>query len=977
MTKEDVFIIDCPKLLLGQEDAKHLSASLAQSSFDWQKIIKVAGQHHVIGFIAFVLIKNDLLGNVPSAIQQSLQDKMQAASFNCAQKKLELRKIAALLSTANIPFIVLKGAALIQTVYEQIPFRSMNDLDILIKPEHKDALVMLLKQQGFKARVGSLRNRWHQQIWESEEELYWQRCGRHTYRNAQGIELDIHLEPVYLVRKKTIGLNWPQVWQEAVALKAIGSKAYMMSAPHQLLFTAMHAIDRYNPQLSQIFDIALLMKQDEGILASIEGSSAVGLSLDDKAYVLDFCKKIGDEATWHLFLERKRRRGVVKESPFLLYEGIKSPRSKALYLLGLFLPDPVYYKNDHWLLRYLTHWAGLFKMLKDFVAVRLMSAGSQAIIVNARSFIELLKIAKVRMSLLGLSALLYIAFSLFAMYAVCLLFPLSHGIIEGDFALVRDLRGIGDVARVFPKVFSSSTHLFFLLVLWIYLITLIKNLCQYLGSVIAQTQARLATIQLRQMLVERVLSFGKKFYDTHTTAYVQHILSKSSNVVETQFALLQRFITQSLLLVVYLIVMLMISWKLTLIAALAFPLTHMATRKIIERIRHSAKEQDRLAKKLNDFIANMLHGLPLIKVFAKEQEEMKRFSALSTQQINESVKGQRMMSLIAPVDDLGNMTGILCVAIGLVLLMQVDPLKNPSQVFVLFYLTMRFIPGLNAFNNLKLGSVNLTDSLRDIEYLLKQDAAVIGGTIGFSGFKSRIEFKDLSFQYANDQPLALDRVSFSIEKGAVVAIVGPSGSGKTTLVNLLMRFYDCPKGAIIMDGRDIREYSLETLKSKMAFVGQDALLFNDTIRHNIVYGVSSPVCDEDLNTWGAKLHLNDFVRQLPDGYDTLVGEKGARLSGGERQRVAVARALIKDPDILIMDEATSALDSAMEADINAFLLERRRAKTTIVIAHRLSTIKGADKIIYLDHGKVTEFGSLQELLNVQGAFYMQWMAQQL
>ncbi len=979
MTRENTVIIECLKSLLGSGDPKRLSDRIMSGSLDWPAIIKSSRDHHIDGFVAFVLINSELFKNFPVAIQQLFQDSLQSASFNGAQKKLELRKIASLLGTQGVPFIALKGAALMHTVYEQMPFRSMNDLDILIKPKDKDLVVSLLKQQGFKAKVGALKNRWHQQIWESEEELYWQRCGRHTYRNAAGVELDIHLEPLYLVNKKTVGLNWPQVWQESIQLKAISPICYIMSPSHQLLFTAMHAIDRYSPQLSQILDIALLIKQNPGLIAAIEGAGVFGLSPEDKAYVLDFCRKIEDDATWCLFLERKRRRGVAKESPFVLYAQIKSPRSKALYLLGLFLPDPVYYKNEHCLFRYLTHWAGLFKMLTDFMALRVMSVGSKETIVNTRSFISLLKMAKVKMPLLGLSALLYLGFSLFAMYAVCLLFPLSHGIIEGDFTLVRNLNGLRGVVNLFPEFFNSSTRLFFLLIFWIYGITLIKNFCQYLGSLIAQTQARLATIQLRQMLIEKALSFGKKFYDTHSTAYVQQVLFKSSSLVEAQFALLQRFITQSLLLVVYVAVMLMISWKLTLIAALAFPLTHWMTRRIIERIRGFSKEQDNWAKKLNDFIANMLHGMPLIKGFAKERQEMNRFSTLSTGQINESVKVQRMMSLIAPVDDLGNMTGILCLAIGLVLLMQVEPLANPSQVFVLFYLTIRLIPGLNAFNNFKIGSAVVAASLRDIEYLLTQDASMVvqGGAVEFTGFKSGIEFKDLSFRYANDQPLVLDGLSFSIKKGEVVAIVGPSGSGKTTLVNLLMRFYDCPKGSILIDGRDIREYSLETLKNYLAFVGQDALLFNDTLRHNIIYGASTPISDADLNKWGEKLYLNDFVNRLPDRYETLVGEKGARLSGGERQRVAIARALIKDPDILIMDEATSALDSAMEAKINDVILGIRGEKTVIMIAHRLSTIKGADKIIYLDHGRIQEFGSLQELIKTQGRFYTQWMAQQL
>ncbi len=240
-----------------------------------------------------------------------------------------------------------------------------------------------------------------------------------------------------------------------------------------------------------------------------------------------------------------------------------------------------------------------------------------------------------------------------------------------------------------------------------------------------------------------------------------------------------------------------------------------------------------------------------------------------------------------------------------------------------------------------------------------------------------ISFKGLSFKYNEKGPLILDKVDLRIEKNSLTAIVGPSGSGKTTLVSLLLRFYDCPPGTIFIDDKDIREFDIHALRKHIAFVSQEVLLFNDTVRNNIIYGAADDVSEEALQDLGKKVALNDFVEKMPNKYDTNVGERGSRLSGGERQRLSIARAIIKDPEILIMDEATSALDSGTEARINEFLSEISAEKTLIVIAHRLSTIKRADKVIYLDKGHVAESGTFQELIDKKGLFHKMWQAQRL
>ncbi|MFA5089211.1 MAG: ABC transporter ATP-binding protein [Candidatus Omnitrophota bacterium] len=602
-----------------------------------------------------------------------------------------------------------------------------------------------------------------------------------------------------------------------------------------------------------------------------------------------------------------------------------------------------------------------------------------AVFLNTKKLLIFLKMSRVNMWFLALSVFLSLCFSLAALYSAQLLLPLAGGIIRGDFSHVEDLAGIRFFVRRFPDLFNTSMKLFALLAVWFYLVTIAKNAFLYLASFCSQVQARFATANVRRLLVEKCLSYSKNFYDKNTTAYLHTVLTKATGLIESQFRLFQEFLSQFLLLAVYIGMMLSLSWKLTCVAMIAFPLTEFMIHRIIQKIRSASLEHDRVAKNLHEKIFNMLYCVPVIRSFAKEQEEIARFSEASGQEIEQAFKTQRLTSLAVPVADLGAITGILCVAFGLALVMRIDHAPDPSQAFVFFYLAIRVVPGFNAFNHFKLGSANAASALHDIEQVLRHEetAGVVSGPRKFTGLKEGIRFKDLFFCYGEKEPRVLEGVNFSVEKQSIVAIVGPSGSGKSTLMSLLLRFYDCPPGTIFVDGLDIREYEITSLRKRMAFVSQEVLLFNDTIRNNIVYGASTDVSDERLQDLSVKVRIHDFVGKMPHRYETFVGERGARLSGGERQRLSIARALIKDPDILIMDEATSALDSAVEAQISDFILGTHGEKTLIIIAHRLSTIKKAHKVVYLDKGRIAESGTLQELIDRKGLFFKQWEAQKL
>jgi ABC-type multidrug transport system fused ATPase/permease subunit len=244
----------------------------------------------------------------------------------------------------------------------------------------------------------------------------------------------------------------------------------------------------------------------------------------------------------------------------------------------------------------------------------------------------------------------------------------------------------------------------------------------------------------------------------------------------------------------------------------------------------------------------------------------------------------------------------------------------------------------------------------------------------FHGLKKSIEFRNATFSYYPDVPV-LKEVSFSIEKGKMTAIVGPTGAGKTTIMNLIMRFYDCAPARVFVDGTDIREYTLKSLRDHMALVDQDVIVFNDTIMNNIAFGIDERVSDEKLNSVVKKAQLDDLIGRLPDGFRTEVGDRGIKLSGGEKQRISIGRALLKDSDIVLLDEATSSLDTGTEKRIQKAIEEAIRGRTTVVIAHRLSTIKNADKIIVIEEGRLIEQGTLEELLAKKGRFYQYWEEQ--
>jgi len=301
----------------------------------------------------------------------------------------------------------------------------------------------------------------------------------------------------------------------------------------------------------------------------------------------------------------------------------------------------------------------------------------------------------------------------------------------------------------------------------------------------------------------------------------------------------------------------------------------------------------------------------------------------------------------------------------------VDNSIAASSALVFFYLAMKIIPTFNAVNDFKSKVAAAAGPIQDIEYVLHRSDhfEIEKGTKKFPGLKRGIEVKNLTFSFEGNSQPTLSDVSCFIEAGKTTAVVGPSGSGKSTLFNIWLRFYDCPEGTVFFDGHDVRDYTIPSVRTHMSFVGQESLMFNDTIMHNMKYGRNAEMADmEDgaLDQVARDVRIEDLIKRMPQGYHTSVGERGSKLSGGEKQRVSIARALIKDPEMIFFDEATSALDSRTEENISNYIYQAYGGKTKFIIAHRLSTIAKADKIIYLEQGRVVEEGTFAELVALRG-----------
>ena len=499
-------------------------------------------------------------------------------------------------------------------------------------------------------------------------------------------------------------------------------------------------------------------------------------------------------------------------------------------------------------------------------------------------------------------------------------------------------------------------------------IFVLRGIASFLGSYGMSWVSNRVITDLRQLMFERLMRLPTTYFDAHASSVpATRIAYDVNGVAFAATSTLTVLIRDSLSVVGLVAWLLYLNWKLTLISLAVIPLIGFIIRGFSARLRRlSLAAQDGMAQ-MNQVLQESIRGQKVVKIFGGEAHATSHFG-----RVNNALRGYAMRQGLAAaaITPITQIFGSIALAIVIyVALDQSASSETTVGGFVSFITAMLLL--LSPLKHLADINAPLQRGLAAAESvfrMLDETPEIDTGTVDLGHARGVIEFAAVSLRYAGAERDALTGIELSIRPGETVALVGPSGGGKTSFVNLVPRFYHASSGQIRIDGHDTEALTLQSLRANIAHVGQDVFLFDDTVATNIAYGGKRNASRSEIEAAAGAAHALEFIEQMPQGFDTVIGENGARLSGGQRQRIAIARAILKDAPILILDEATSALDSESERAVQEALETLMLGRTTLVIAHRLSTIERADRIVVLSHGRIAEIGSHAELLAAAGLY---------
>jgi subfamily B ATP-binding cassette protein MsbA len=499
----------------------------------------------------------------------------------------------------------------------------------------------------------------------------------------------------------------------------------------------------------------------------------------------------------------------------------------------------------------------------------------------------------------------------------------------------------------------------------------LKNVTGYIQSYFMSYIENGVIRDLRVVIYTHINKLSMKYF---TNERIGNIISRIMNditVVNSGIsASFSTMVKEPLLVLVYLGLSLMISWQLTILALLVFPFALIIISYIGIKVYNQSRAVQQNMANITSFLQEKIFGIKIIKAFNMEESENSNFYNLAQKYFKFSIRIGRLSELSSPASELlGIIAAMLIIWFGGIQVIESHTLKA-SEFMGFLFIIFQIMSPLKQLSNVNNRIQQSNAAAERIFEVLDEpiDIKEIENAIKLNKFSDKIEFKNVSFHYVLDQQIILENISFTVKKGEIIAVVGPSGAGKTTLVDLIPRFYDVTAGAILLDGINIKDYNIKSLRNDIGIVTQESLLFNDTVTANILYGLNH-ASEEDIMKAAKAANAHEFIIKMDKGYDTIIGERGLKISGGQRQRISIARALLKNPSILIFDEATSSLDSESEILVQEAINNLMHNRTAFVIAHRLSTIKNSTRIIVIDQGKIVQIGSHELLMEDETGLY--------
>ena len=521
------------------------------------------------------------------------------------------------------------------------------------------------------------------------------------------------------------------------------------------------------------------------------------------------------------------------------------------------------------------------------------------------------------------------------------------------------------------QFFPASIHnIFTIFAIAVVAVFLVRGLCDYLGDYLTNFVGLSTVTDLRNQVFDKLLRQGAGFFAATSTGQLMSSVMNDIDRVQTACSdMFADILRQSFTALGLLIVVIAADWKLAIFSLALFPFVLLPTAKLGRRIRRSSRKTQDSMGELNQILQEGISGQQVVKAFGAEQYESRRFRAAASRLLRTNMRKVLIQGIPSPfIELMGAVTfvGLLWygrteiknhaiqgadfVAFLLALLFLYEPIKRLTNLYSIFQQAMGASEKVFAY-------------LDQPEEILSRK-----GARKLDAFRESVVFDHVSFRYPTASGLQIDDVSLEIRAGEIVALVGSSGAGKTTLVGLLPRFLDAASGAVRIDGIDVRDLTVESLRKQISLVAQETFLFNDTVANNIAYGLEK--FDQARVIEAAKAaHAHDFIEDMPLGYKTVIGDRGVKLSGGQRQRLAIARALYRNAPILILDEATSHLDTESEMLVQKALGNLMTGRTVVVIAHRISTIRRADKIVVMEQGQIAETGNHDELMTHGGIYH--------